>query len=206
MTLSRWLVCSYNVHNNASVSTGNSIVFLYGFFMSDSTSLSIFTDQGLTDVQAQVCTLIATGQPLEKAWELAGITEYRYTKWMVDLPAFKQAVLTARAIIVERRTDRMAHVARTEPDVNRAKLMIDTDKWLASKLIPKVYGDKLDVNVTTTIDLAGALAEAKERATLRLRCDPDATIEGEFETVPSVADHGSVDTQSVTPPIPDIFS
>jgi hypothetical protein len=188
------------------VSTGNSIVFPYGLFMSDSTSLSIFTDQGLTDVQAQVCTLIATGQPLKKALELAGTTEYRYSKWLVELPAFERAVMAARVMIVQRRVDHMSDVARNEPDINRAKVIIDTDKWLASKLISRVYGDKLDVNVTTTIDLAGALAEAKERAALRLRRDSDTTIEGEFETVPSVATNGSIDTQSVPPPIPDIFS
>lgn len=79
-------------------------------------------------------------------------------------------------------------------------------KWTASKLSPRTFGDKLDITVEQRVDLAGALAEAKERAALRLRCDSDTAIDGEFETVPSVADHGSVDTQSVPPPIPDIFS
>lgn len=30
--------------------------------------------------------------------------------------------------------------------VNRARLMVDTRKWIACKLLPKVYGDKLQVN------------------------------------------------------------
>lgn len=30
--------------------------------------------------------------------------------------------------------------------VNRSKLRVDTRKWLLSKLIPKKYGDKLDLN------------------------------------------------------------
>lgn len=29
--------------------------------------------------------------------------------------------------------------------VNRSKLRVDTRKWIASKVLPKVYGDKIDV-------------------------------------------------------------
>ena len=28
--------------------------------------------------------------------------------------------------------------------INRARLRIDTRKWIASKLAPKIYGDKID--------------------------------------------------------------
>jgi hypothetical protein len=34
--------------------------------------------------------------------------------------------------------------------VNRAKLQTDSRKWLLSKLAPKEYGDKIEVNATTT--------------------------------------------------------
>lgn len=173
--------------------------------MTDSTSLSIFTDQGLSAEQAQVCTLIATGQTVAKSRQLAGVSEYQYTKWLADVPAFEAAVRRARAILLERRVDHMADVARTEPDVNRARLIIDTDKWLASKLIPKVYGDKLDVNITQTIDIGSALQEARSRAALRPMCDLPAPIEGEFEALPSVEADSSVDKQS-TSTLPDIFS
>ena len=172
--------------------------------MSDSKSLSVFEDQGLSAEQAQVCTLIASGQSVEKACQLAGITEYRYTKWLADVPAFEQSVRRARAILVDRRVDRIADVARNEPDVNRARLIIDTDKWLASKLIPKVYGDKLDVNVNATIDIGDALAAARARATLRPICDPADVIEGEVVAAPSVEPPSAVDKQS-TPALPDIF-
>ena len=29
--------------------------------------------------------------------------------------------------------------------INRARLKVDTRKWLASKLVPKVYGNKVDI-------------------------------------------------------------
>lgn len=172
--------------------------------MSDSKSLSVFEDQGLSAEQAQVCTLIATGQTVAKARQLAGVSEWQYTKWLADVPAFESAVRRARAILLERRVDHMADVARNEPDVNRARLIIDTDKWLASKLIPKVYGDKLDVNVNATIDIGDALAAARARATLRPMCDSADVIEGELVAAPSVEPPRAVDKQS-TPALPDIF-
>lgn len=173
--------------------------------MSDSTALSVFDNQGLDEQQRHVCTLIATGKSIEKACQLAGVTEYRYTKWLAELPAFEQAVRRARAIIVDRRVDRIAEVARTEPDVNRAALIIKTDQWLASKLIPKVYGDRLDLNITQTIDIGSALAEARNRAALRPRCDPDNVIDGQAIDITGRDDASSVDKQSSEPSLPDIF-
>jgi hypothetical protein len=173
--------------------------------MSDSKSLSIFDNQGLSDVQTQICTLIASGKSIADACKLAGVTQYYYTKWLADLPAFELSVRRARAILVDRQVDDIDHVARTEPDVNRARLIVDGIKWRASKLIPKVYGDKLDVTVEHRLDIGEALAAARARATLRPQCDPADVIEGEIVAPPSVAAHRSVDKQSTLPEIPDIF-
>jgi hypothetical protein len=173
--------------------------------MSDSNSLSIFDNQGLSEDQARFCTLIASGHTVDQAQKMVGVTAYRYTKWLAELPAFEAAVRRARAILLERRVDDMATVARTEPDVNRARLIIDTDKWLASKLIPKVYGDKLDVTVEHRLDIGEALAAARARAMLRPMCDPADVIEGEIVAAPSVEPPRAVDKQSTLPEIPDIF-
>lgn len=171
--------------------------------ISDSTNLSVFDNQGLSEVQAQVCTLLATGKTIEAACHLAGITEYRYTKWLVELPAFERSVRSARAILIDRRMDNAGHVARTEPDVNRARLIIDTDKWLASKLIPKVYGDRLDVNVTATIDISDARQLARQRVFVRPMCDPGDVIDA--QVIESIDNSLAlpIDTQSIAP---DIFT
>ena len=44
--------------------------------------------------------------------------------------------------------------AATEADYNVVKLRIWARQWRASKLAPKKYGDRSDVNVTQTIDVA----------------------------------------------------
>jgi len=45
--------------------------------------------------------------------------------------------------------------------IARSRLRIDTRKWLASKLVPRVYGNKLqhDANITTSMSYEDALKE-----------------------------------------------
>ena len=50
-----------------------------------------------------------------------------------------------------------------DTDPNRSKVMIDTRKWLASKWFPKLYGDRLDLNITEQIDIRSALDRARGR-------------------------------------------
>ena len=48
--------------------------------------------------------------------------------------------------------------------VQQQRLRVDTRKWLAAKLYPKMYGERLDVNTTETrISITAALAEAEQR-------------------------------------------
>lgn len=47
--------------------------------------------------------------------------------------------------------------------ISRSKLRVDSRKWILSKMLPKVYGDKLDLNHSGTIDLASKIAQARKR-------------------------------------------
>lgn len=48
--------------------------------------------------------------------------------------------------------------------VQRKRMQVDARKWIASKLKPKMYGDRIDVAVTDTrISVMDALKEAKQR-------------------------------------------
>lgn len=55
-------------------------------------------------------------------------------------------------------------VKRVDQDnVNRSKLRVDARKWLASKLAPKKYGDKQQVEMSGSLDVASAIAAARKR-------------------------------------------
>jgi hypothetical protein len=48
--------------------------------------------------------------------------------------------------------------------VQQKRMQVDARKWIASKLKPKMYGDRIDVAVTDTrISVMDALKEAKQR-------------------------------------------
>jgi hypothetical protein len=49
-------------------------------------------------------------------------------------------------------------------DSHAARVVLDSMRWRASKLAPKVYGDRLDVSVTDSrISITGALQAAQSR-------------------------------------------
>ena len=47
--------------------------------------------------------------------------------------------------------------------IQRSRLRVDTRLKLLAKWNPKKYGDKLDMNVSGSLDIAGRLAAARER-------------------------------------------
>ncbi len=79
-------------------------------------------------------------------------------------PSFENAFARACQEGLDCIAEDMRDTARTETDVQRARLIVDTDKWILSKLKPSLYGDRIDVNINQTIDISGALKEARNRA------------------------------------------
>lgn len=174
--------------------------------MSDSQQLSIFENQGLTERQASVCSLVAMGKPVAEACQRAGITEYRYYQWIAQLPAFEQAVRGARAMLAERHLAQLDELVFSEPDTQRLGIMQRHFHWKAGKLIPKVYGDKLDITLDARIDINDAMAAAKARAYLRPMCDPEHIEDGQVIDSQNNEANSSIDKQSTLPGFPDIFS
>jgi hypothetical protein len=82
------------------------------------------------------------------------------TKWLRDFPEFRDQYVRARElqadaifdecldIADDSRNDWILRNGERAPDteaIQRARLRIDTRKWMAGKLRPKKYGDKLDL-------------------------------------------------------------
>lgn len=69
-------------------------------------------------------------------------------RWMADDDAFATKCARARELQADAIFDEMQEIADSgnPEDVQRAKLRISTMQWRASKLAPKKYGDKLDLN------------------------------------------------------------
>lgn len=67
--------------------------------------------------------------------------------WLRNNEEFSHQYARAKMVQIAILVDEMLDIAADADDVNRARLEIDTRKWLACKLVPKVYGNKIDATV-----------------------------------------------------------
>lgn len=102
-------------------------------------------------VADEICERIARGESLRKICGpdrddyLPGqTTVYR---WLDENDAFAQQYARARQLYAHSVFDETRQIAdlATPDTVQVARLQIDTLKWQAGKLAPKVYGDRLNV-------------------------------------------------------------
>jgi hypothetical protein len=93
--------------------------------------------------------------------------------------------------------DDIVEIADNDEDPQRARNRIDARKWVASKLQPRTYGDRIDMNVQGQVDLVGILADARRRMLPVSNQQHDALVQdADFVQLPSPV---STDYQSVTP-------
>jgi hypothetical protein len=103
------------------------------------------------DIADDICTSMAAGQSLRKICEQDGMPAASTVfKWLLEHPAFAEQYARAREAVVERWAHEIVELA-DEPvapndnaAVQRARLRVDTRKWLMSKLAPRKYGDRVE--------------------------------------------------------------
>ena len=124
----------------------------------------------------EMCEQITQGKSLSTALKSDGMPSYRSALMMLRTNVEFRGMYE-RAI--ESRADRLAEEILELADepmpkglegpmasawVQQKRLQVDARKWVAAKLKPKVYGDRIDVSVTDTrISVSDALKEAKLR-------------------------------------------
>lgn len=119
------------------------------------------------DIAEQVCQWIAEGGSLIKFCEQPNTPpKSTILSWVLDNKEFSTKYARAREIQAELQVEEIQAIADDDSNdmvstqygetgnavaVSRAKLRIDTRMWYAKKLLPKKYGDKLEIenNVNT---------------------------------------------------------
>jgi len=81
-------------------------------------------------------------------------------------PIFNKNYTQARLDSSEVMEDEIKTAHDDYADPQRGRLKADNYKWVLSKRLPKVYGDRIDVNLTQQVDISGALEEAKMRTVI----------------------------------------
>ena len=117
----------------------------------------------------RVCEMVASGCSLRQVAQVIGITEAAIRKWAKDDKEFGGHYEKAMVSRWERMADELVELADadcTGPDgrpdnalVQQRRLQVDTRKWVLSKMLPRKYGDRIEIGsdpdapVVTRIEL-----------------------------------------------------
>lgn len=119
-----------------------------------------------TEEQLETAIQMASkGEPLKRIIDECLLeSEYKFWLYRQHYPDFTNNFEQARQEGLEHLADGLMTAHDEYTDVQRARLKSDNAKWLLSKRKPEIYGDKVDIHVSQTIDITAALTEARARA------------------------------------------
>lgn len=93
-----------------------------------------------------ICEAIGNGQSLRKICAQEGMPSAGVVcKWLTENKWFSEQYTRARERQADGFFDEIVDIADTEEDPQKARVRIDARKWVAGKMRPKVYGEKLDL-------------------------------------------------------------
>lgn len=122
---------------------------------------SIYTPE----IAAYICAQIADGNSLRKICREDGVPSLTTIfEWLGSKPEFAEQYARAKEAQADAMAEDMLDIADMPPaigekgtvdsgDVAHMRLRIDTRKWIASKLKPKKYGDKIEQEIKGDMSL-----------------------------------------------------
>jgi hypothetical protein len=111
-----------------------------------------------------ICEQIADGKSLRSICSQEGMpVKYTVLRWLQADPAFAERYAQARVqaadALAEELQDLADQAIREPEKANAIRVAIDAKKWIASKLRPKAYGDRIEQHVVTEVQTPGEVAE-----------------------------------------------
>ena len=120
----------------------------------------------------EICSLLADGLSLRTVCLAEDMPDKSTVfRWIRSIPEFRDQYARAKEEAADALTDEMLDIADDGSNdwmkrhgkedeeywvangehIQRSRVRIDTRKWIASKLKPKKYGDKLDIDATVEV-------------------------------------------------------
>jgi hypothetical protein len=95
----------------------------------------------LTD---KICEQLAEGKSLNQLCKKKDYPSIATVfRWLSEKPEFQDKYARARQEQAETLADEIVYIADNAEDYQKARLQVDARKWVASKLKPKKYGDRM---------------------------------------------------------------
>lgn len=135
-------------------------------------------DQSKADI---ICAAIAEGYSLRKACQLPDMPKpSTVCEWVLKDAAFAEQYTHARQLQAQLLADEILEIAddgrndiieveengktRIETNwdcIHRSRIRVDTRKWYLSKVLPKIYGDKIGVEHSGGVNLISDIPRPK---------------------------------------------
>ena len=118
------------------------------------------------ELASLLCERLADGETLRAICRDEGMPDERTVRrWALDdVEGFSTQYARAREIGYQSMADDLTEIADAKDgDPARDRLRVDTRKWLLSKALPKVYGDKQQIEHSGTLTFANQLALLRAR-------------------------------------------
>ncbi|HTH11895.1 MAG TPA: hypothetical protein VMA55_20175 [Acidovorax sp.] len=106
---------------------------------------------------SQILASMEEGSSLRKACKEVGITSATFLRWVDADEELQNQYARARARLLDVQAEELEEIgeqaarAETAAEVAGLRLQSDNRKWLLSKLAPKKYGEKLEIEQRTTL-------------------------------------------------------
>lgn len=111
-----------------------------------------------TELAEEICEHVANGGFVSQLQKKGLPSHTTISRWLNENEEFSAMFARAREQRAETFADQIVEIADTEEDAAKARVRVDARKFVASKLLPRTYGDKQEVTVNQTVSLAHAEA------------------------------------------------
>lgn len=112
---------------------------------------STYTDE----IAAEICSRVISGRSLDSIGEDQDMPSVSCIySWLRKYPLFEAEYARARDIRSDRLGNEIIRIADTEPDPQKARNMIDARKWVAARMTPRKWGDRVEVEHSGTVNHA----------------------------------------------------
>jgi hypothetical protein len=111
----------------------------------------------------RICDLVSDGTSLRAACEKLGLERRTVRSWITRHREFAEAYDSARKLAIDGHVDGILELAASvggtdsNAQVQAARLQIDSIRWLAAKLLPERFGDKIETKNETTLNTVDPL-------------------------------------------------
>ena len=154
----------------------------------------------------QICERIAEGEPLTKICKDQQIPAYRTVlSWRVANEEFQHMYARARQDAADTLADEIRELAgrveRGELEPNAGRVAIDALKWVASKLKPREYGDRAQLDVAASVDVTTRVSDHAPEWIQRALEDKSGSIRKGSEPITPPERLGNTEGDGRTDPV-----